>query len=1456
MRKQIKLIGIIFILCLVFSILTISSVASDAAEEKYDWEYEMYGTGVKLTKYLGSASDISVPSSIKIGDTGYAVIRLDDGIFEDNDSINSVTLGSGILEIGNRAFYDCDNLVCVLIDEELTTIGDEAFYGCDNFNSFIMYKSVKSIGSNIFGGCPKVVVWCSVGTVGYDYVVSNGISYALLDTEIGTPETFEIDGLTYYIQQGLAYLIDADESLTDVTVPATVKDHLVVGIYGAFRGNNNLTKVTLPEGIKFIGEYAFYECYNLAEINFPQSLTTIGDYAFNYCYNLANVTFPESLTEIGERAFYYCNSLTEVVIPGSVKNIGYFAFENCYNVERLVIEEGVKYIGGYAFENLDKLVELVIPSSLTYDHAIFGYCDLLEKVTIESGVTSISGQMFRYCPNLTTVNLPETITQINYDAFAQCTSLKTILIPESVTYIDSSAFYVTTILVVYENSYAHQFAVDNDRLYSIYDGENMPEVYVENGLTYFIGNGEAYVIDADKSFVDVTIPATVKEVPVVGIYGAFRGNNNLTKVTLPEGIKFIGEYAFYDCYNLAEINFPQSLTTIGDYAFNYCYNLANVTFPESLTEIGERAFYYCNSLTEVVIPGSVKNIGYFAFENCYNVERLVIEEGVKYIGGYAFENLDKLVELVIPSSLTYDHAIFGYCDLLEKVTIESGVTSISGQMFRYCPNLTTVNLPETITQINYDAFAQCTSLKTILIPESVTYIDSSAFYVTTILVVYENSYAHQFAVDNNSLYFVVEFTENPDIAYGTSVSGSVKDTDGNAKSDVTVEIFYEDGRLKESVKTDANGNYSFTYAEVGKYIIKASDDNGSVYTTNIAVKRLNVFSVYIVGSTDLVLKSSYTVSGTVSEYPATVTVNNKNGQIIDTIVSEDGSFSFGGLTNGEYIFKAETENGSGSCEVVVFGKDVSDVYIEIKSNTMTVWGYALVENRDGSRTPRVWIDVKIYNKDGVVIATTKTDADGRYEFTKLPVGEYNIVATLSELRPDKYYGYDRMHDLTGYGSVSADEPGEYQVDIILREKENGRATISGKVTAKGETQDCTVILTDSFGNELAQMNTPKNGKYTFVNVPDGVYTITAITKSGGMGYTTVSVVDGKVIGETSFKVEKVDKIQAIENKFFADVPELQSKEEAEQYRDRISQEKNTYDGLSKNEKKQLSDRYVELLTKYVEWLAACNVTAPEGVVVDQGGLVVSSGEIANGDNVSFELGVEATDAWEQNPDGVKTEEDQLCIAVKDAAGDKDIVQYYEITMSKTKNGVTSSITDVYKDTDAMGKFRITLPIPEEYRGYNNYSIIHVHEGNIYTLIDLDDNPDTITIEVDKFSTFVLVGNTEEIVHYCDYTVTTTPAGCTTEGEAHYTCECGDSYTEAIAPTGHKWSEVAEDGSHTCEACGEVEQIEVEEPTESEKDHSDCREAANGFKRFWTAILNFFRRLFGKPTKCFCGDLLS
>ena len=693
-----------------------------------------------------------------------------------------------------------------------------------------------------------------------------------------------------------------------------------------------------------------------------------------------------------------------------------------------------------------------------------------------------------------------------------------------------------------------------------------------------------------------------------------------------------------------------------------------------------------------------------------------------------------------------------------------------------------------------------------------------------------------------------------------SINGTVKDTDGVMREGVTVDIYYEDGTLKESVVTDANGAYSFTYAEVGKYVIKAYDEEGNVYVKNVAVKRLNVFSVYLTGSTNLVLKTSHSVSGSVSRWPAEVTVSDLSGNVIDKMTSEDGSFSFGGLMNGTYIFSAKTEDGGYGFEyVTVYRKDVTDVYIEIKDTTATIWGYALVENRDGTTEPKAWVEVKMYDNDGNVVATTRTDAEGRYEFAKRTTDEYGIVAYTTEIRPDRVYGYNRVHELYGYGYINAESNVTYQVEtIILREKDEGRATISGKVTAKGESQICDVTISDSQGNEIARMTTKNNGKFSFVNLTDGVYTVSAVTKSGNAGSTTVSIIDGVVSGDTHIKSAKADKVSQIEANFFADVPELQNKEEAEQYRDRISEEKNTYDGLSKKEKKQLSEEYVERLNKYVEWLAECEVTAPDGVTVDQSGLIISSDEIANGDEVSFDLTVDATDAWEQNPDGVETEQDQLTISVKEAAGNKDIVQYYEITMSKTINGETTSITDVYKDTDAMGKFRITLPIPKEYRGYNNYSIIHVHEGNVYTLIDLDNNPNTITIEVDKFSTFVLVGNNEEVIHECEYEKTIVRTDCSSPVYAQYTCECGDSYTEMISEDGHQWIDATYEAPKTCAACGATEghplgyecdetdpnYVAPEQPGETPADPQP-EVKLNFFQRIWKAILEFFQKLFGK-----------
>ena len=78
---------------------------------------------------------------------------------------------------------------------------------------------------------------------------------------------------------------------------------------------------TIPEGIKRIGESAFFRCDALS-----------------------GITIPDTVTEIGDFAFITCGSLINVTIPGSVKTIGVCAFSTCTDLESVTIQDGVKGI--------------------------------------------------------------------------------------------------------------------------------------------------------------------------------------------------------------------------------------------------------------------------------------------------------------------------------------------------------------------------------------------------------------------------------------------------------------------------------------------------------------------------------------------------------------------------------------------------------------------------------------------------------------------------------------------------------------------------------------------------------------------------------------------------------------------------------------------------------------------------------------------------------------------------------------------------------------------------------------------------------------------------------------------------------------------------------------------------------------------------------------------------------
>ena len=117
----------------------------------------------------------------------------------------------------------------------------------------------------------------------------------------------------------------------------------------------NLTSVTIPNGVTYIGASAFYGCENLKSVTIPNSVTSIGNSAFRGCKNLTSVIIPNGVTSIGSYTFYDCRNLTSVIIPNGVTSIGNEAFSFCDNLKSVTIPNSVTYIGAGAFFDCDNL---------------------------------------------------------------------------------------------------------------------------------------------------------------------------------------------------------------------------------------------------------------------------------------------------------------------------------------------------------------------------------------------------------------------------------------------------------------------------------------------------------------------------------------------------------------------------------------------------------------------------------------------------------------------------------------------------------------------------------------------------------------------------------------------------------------------------------------------------------------------------------------------------------------------------------------------------------------------------------------------------------------------------------------------------------------------------------------------------------------------------------------------
>lgn len=79
-------------------------------------------------------------------------------------------------------------------------------------------------------------------------------------------------------------------------------------------GWQNITSVTIGDGVTSIGNYAFIGAQNLASVTIGNSVASIGIGAINHCDEMTTITLPASVNTIGYAAFENCQALTTIYI--------------------------------------------------------------------------------------------------------------------------------------------------------------------------------------------------------------------------------------------------------------------------------------------------------------------------------------------------------------------------------------------------------------------------------------------------------------------------------------------------------------------------------------------------------------------------------------------------------------------------------------------------------------------------------------------------------------------------------------------------------------------------------------------------------------------------------------------------------------------------------------------------------------------------------------------------------------------------------------------------------------------------------------------------------------------------------------------------------------------------------------------------------------------------------------
>lgn len=232
-------------------------------------------------------------TTLKIGDN---VIKIGEDAFANCINLREVTFPKSLKQIGARAFSGCSSLLGAILPEGLTLIGQDAFSGCKNLIKLRIPSTLEEGGFSAFAGCKKVIGFSDInGIDSKDFTECTAFYKRAIEISKNI-EYNDIkcnkDGFIFYSKGEDCVLLGHTKARSlsgEIVLPDNFEGNNYSIIQDAFYGANEITSVTIPDGVIAIGDGAFYYCYRLKKINVPVSVKKIGANAFFGCQALNSI---------------------------------------------------------------------------------------------------------------------------------------------------------------------------------------------------------------------------------------------------------------------------------------------------------------------------------------------------------------------------------------------------------------------------------------------------------------------------------------------------------------------------------------------------------------------------------------------------------------------------------------------------------------------------------------------------------------------------------------------------------------------------------------------------------------------------------------------------------------------------------------------------------------------------------------------------------------------------------------------------------------------------------------------------------------------------------------------------------------------------------------------------------------------------------------------------------------